>query len=58
MGNSFTLVFFYDDNTDDEDSSQLLAELLDRQAEGLMQVWHIDETPVPPHLTRRVLNLL
>jgi len=58
MRSNVTLVFLYEDNTDDEESSKLLAELLDRQAEELRQVWHIDEIPVPSHLTDRILNLL
>ncbi|HOK51563.1 MAG: hypothetical protein WHT29_07400 [Bacteroidales bacterium] len=56
MGKNVTLVFFYDDNTDDEDSSHLLAGL-EWQVRNLMQEWEIEETPVPPHLTQRILSL-
>lgn len=58
MGNNFTLVFIAEDNTDDEGSSQLRAKLLDWQAKKLKEVWNIDEQPVPPHLTQRILSMI
>jgi primosomal protein N'' len=57
MGKNVTVVFYYDENSDDDESSQFISDSLAAEASFLKQILTTQEVRVPEYLTQRVLEM-
>ncbi len=58
MGNNSTILFLFD-NSDDEESSQLISKILDIECKNMGIGEKIfEEQKIPPHVLQRIKNYL